>query len=387
MSENVDIRDFARLHSIIQNDSTNTTYKYALLRATIEACTGYFHFAETIGDDIELPIGILVEKWLTYYYPIIAHEDFIPQQAGESVKQKSGVRIAFRGIFLEIIEYYQKIGGFAQFYDDLKRGKFPSDINQKMIELIRLIRSTIKDQPMRYLGKSYTKEEYSIYKSLKKSPSIRKDHVISRDYLFSNLGFFTIPVGMSSVFRLVGGLISGELSLIYKWAQFSSQHDKQNRISTEKMLDLLQTYEEDPRDVQVVRKYYLRLLEAKEKLICTWSGHEIRYSSELDIDHIIPFSISKNNDFWNLVPTLSSVNNAKSDKILSRTLLEKRKNQLFKCWGYLRKLNQRRFDNGLKLGLVGNQKGEWGEVREIAHRNLVKRCYYLIEVLSYRVYE
>jgi len=58
--------EYCNINSIIERDSTDATYKYALLRGTIEICEEYQHLGTEDGEKIWFPIGLLIEKWILY---------------------------------------------------------------------------------------------------------------------------------------------------------------------------------------------------------------------------------------------------------------------------------------------------------------------------------
>ena len=76
--------DFTLKHRarIIERDSKDSTYKFALLRGTIDIIQKYPHFVEAVGTRVRYPMGLLLLKWIEYYYPLLAHHTFIPQKYG-----------------------------------------------------------------------------------------------------------------------------------------------------------------------------------------------------------------------------------------------------------------------------------------------------------------
>ena len=82
------------INQIIERDSKDTTYKFALLKSTIEVIQDYPHYIKKKSNEVEIPLGLLIEKWLFYYYPII--EADIKQKNGE---KENGFSISFRKIF------------------------------------------------------------------------------------------------------------------------------------------------------------------------------------------------------------------------------------------------------------------------------------------------
>ena len=103
------------LNRILERDAADTTYKFALLRALAYVCQRFSHFSINKDGLVWLPTGLLVERWLAYYYPLIGSKDFIPQKNAEKDLDKPGLKIAFRAKFRVITDYYSDKGGFTTF--------------------------------------------------------------------------------------------------------------------------------------------------------------------------------------------------------------------------------------------------------------------------------
>ena len=67
---------------------------------------------------ISYPMGLMVLKWIEYYYPLLASEEFIPQKYGDDGERT----IAFRREFTEVIALYWRATSYHELYHDLKRG-------------------------------------------------------------------------------------------------------------------------------------------------------------------------------------------------------------------------------------------------------------------------
>lgn len=81
----VDTSEYRKINTIIERDSTDASYKYALPRAVIETYQKYLHHQQVDPRNpalVSFPLGLLVEKWTQYYYPLIASSVFIPQKHG-----------------------------------------------------------------------------------------------------------------------------------------------------------------------------------------------------------------------------------------------------------------------------------------------------------------
>ncbi len=109
------IKDLAK---IIERDSKDATYKYALLRATIEVVQEHDNYKSISEKRALFPLGLLILKWLKYYYPIFSHDSFIPQKHGDS-RQRT---IAFRSELEKVIDLYPTTKTSDQLFYDLKKG-------------------------------------------------------------------------------------------------------------------------------------------------------------------------------------------------------------------------------------------------------------------------
>jgi hypothetical protein len=71
------------INQIIERDRKETTYKFALLRATIEVIQEKSPYQRFKNGRVILPVGLLILKWLEYYYPIIEKE--LPQRNSDDL--------------------------------------------------------------------------------------------------------------------------------------------------------------------------------------------------------------------------------------------------------------------------------------------------------------
>ena len=367
------------LFTIIERDSTDTTYKYALLRSVSEICQHYMHFKEEVNGRVWFPLGLLIEKWLIYYYPIIAHPTFIPQKPSELNLDEPGYKISFRRQFKKITSYYEKRGGYSVFYNDYKKGRIPQEINDELVILLRGLRDTIVDYPMKHLGFSVTNEYYSVFNFTKGKRILKQP--VNPELLVHKFGKFSLSKDYFKIFYLIGGFISGEHSILNKWAEFTVRSDRTKTITLEKMLGVLTTLPITERDVNDARVFYESLLKKQGYLECIWSGKKIQSMSALHIDHMIPFSVWSNNDLWNLLPADKDTNKKKHDRIPSTELLRKRRTEVLNYWRILRSQFPKRFDSEVGLSLTGTIFND--EILSTAFDKLREKVEYLTELYGY----
>lgn len=97
---------------------------------------------------------------------------------------------------------------------------------------------------------------------------------------------------------------------------------------------------------------------------------------------MIPFSVWKNNDLWNLLPSSDAVNAKKRDKIPTPEFIEQRKAAITRTWDLLRAEYPKRFDREIGLSLVGTTTLPSGW-HDVAFEHLMEKCDYLINVRGY----
>ncbi len=381
----MDLAQYRRINNIIERDSADATYKYALLRGVIEICQQSSHLREEDGDTVSFPLGLLVEKWLLYYYPIFAAPAFIPQKNGETPNQDSGRVVSFRKHFVPVIDYYRDRGGISVFYSDYAHGTMPAEIRPAFRTLVKAIRHTITKMPMKHLGYSQSKEHYSVFEYDLSHYRLSRESPVDRTSLIENSGRFSLSRDLCTVFEYFGGFISGEECLLKKWAEFTAAADKTGTVTEECMLSLLTKTPTTERAVTDARNFYRSVFEEEGSLACVWSGKVITSLDAVEVDHVLPFSVWKNNDLWNLLPALDSINAKKRDRIPDPSLLKSRRESIIGYWDLLHDHARRPFEREIAVSLLGLEtpQGDW---QDRAFDHLAEKCAYLIDVRGYEAW-
>lgn len=365
---------FLNIGKIIERDRKSSTYKFALLRGTIDIIQDNSPFIKCHDELVAIPMGLMIEKWLIYYYPLLESKIKIPQINGEKKP------IAFAAIFRNIIDHYNFKNGLSGFYNDLKSKEIDQSIKSEFFTLVSEMRSAIVNGPMRYIGGSITNNNNSIYK-FHASQRIDKSQSQNALWLIENFGTFTIPLNYYKAFKLLGSFISGTDNILFKWAEFSVNASKK-RISTEKAIQEILKSPITDRDVACSKSLYMEMLNAKGNVHCVWNGDLI---SVYDVDHLIPFSIWKNNDLWNLLPAKKLTNNRKRDKIPSAITLIKQKDLIIYYWEMIGQKHPQRFFNEIQVSLLGKEsRDNW---QEVAFNQLLNTSKYLINTRGYSEWE
>jgi hypothetical protein len=355
---------FYNISKIIERDSKSTTYKFALLRGVIDIIQDNSPYISYVENRVHIPTGLLIEKWLMYYYPILQSQTSIPQIYGET-------NLAFSNQLIKLISDYEARGGFSAFYNDLKNKGIPEDLQSDFFDLAKKLRDTITKMPMKYIGSSISNGFYSIFNY--ENQTIRKSSTIDIEILIKKFGTFSIPFEYYEAFKILGSFINGQDSILFKWAEFSVTASG-NNLSVYKVLNEVLKSPITLRDIKESKKLYKDILQKEGNVHCVWTGRKI---STYDIDHLIPFSVWKNNDLWNLLPSDSRINNQKRDKIPTPQIIERQKNLIVDYWGIIYEHQTKRFQKEIQVALLGNNSFDSWKNSGIAQ--LQNSCNYLIE--------
>lgn len=308
-------RSIDKIEGILNRDKKTATYKLALIRAMTDiASTEYNSVKWYIDGTVGVPLRSIAEKWLLYYWPLFESAKFIPQINGE--KETCAMPVKFRKSLTGIIEQYRPQGGLSSFYNSYLNVKRGRDSAGEVESLLREIEETIKKGPVQYAGGD---EKIFGYNAKDKTVIVSAD--IWRE--------------MCLMWHWIGD------ALILRWGELTSRISK-GEIKASEVIDLLVERADPERDTTVCRD----LFSGVKTLECVWTGVSIE--KRFDIDHVIPYSLWHNNDLWNLLPADPKVNNSKRDMLLTRGLLNKRKDIIKDYWGLIAKSYPARFDYEVK---------------------------------------
>jgi len=356
---------FRNISKIIERDSKVTTYKFALLRGLIDIIQENSPYISFSGGRAHFPTGLLIEKWILFYYPILESPKEIPQINGN-------VNIAFMKQLRAVILFYRERGGFSTFYNDLKTKGIPKELNLDFLKLTQRLQNTITMMPMKHIGYSIYNTHYSIFDFQSPKSRLRATSLVDLQFLINNLGYFSIPIDYYDAFKVLGSFIGGQDSILFKWAEFSVKASGKS-LSIESVVNEVLRSPITERDITESRKIYNSILKKESRVYCVWTGKAI---AKYDVDHMIPFSVWKNNDLWNLLPSQAIINNQKRDKIPSPELIERRMDLILYYWKLVHQDQTDRFQKEMQVALLG--KKPFSDWQHQAILQLQNNCKYLI---------
>ena len=310
------VRPMDQIEGVLNRDRKFATYKLALFRALCEIALTRHHLAKWRPDgSVAIPVLDIAERWIYYYWPLFEDESvFIPQMRGES---QGGVHpVAFRPLLQQLISRFRQSGGLdafaVSFRSDSLRREERSVLEQLSNKLVR----TIVEGPVTYAGGSLETGRLFSYDR-------KGRHVIVGGEIWRE-------------FSLAGHWIQD--ALILRWSELTSEISR-GVIKPSEVVDRLLRSPTHERNVVDARRVY-EGLSSKE---CVWSGASLR--RKFEVDHVLPFSLWRNNDLWNLLPADPVVNREKKDSLPTNTLLKSRRDVIMVYWDLLWKANPVRFEH------------------------------------------
>jgi SAM-dependent methyltransferase len=308
----------ARIQDVITNDNKTATYKLTLLRALCHIARSENHsvFWDPGLDHVVVPLQRIALCWIRYYWKVL----------GEGLKQTTKGDLQFAKNLRAVKEVFSHPLDVIENFDS-------GSPHPKVLALVREIAQTIDKNPVRYTGGSsspvfgggFKKVDLSGRDDLDKWFSIGKDNVPVA---------MKVPAKIWRDLRLFHHWI--EKSLLVEWFQLTKELNPKRSD-----LDLLPLIFES--DFEESRKVKLAQVALKsEKIVCCWTGKPL---SKFDLDHVIAYSLWKNNDLWNLLPASPAVNLKKSQKLPHPRLIEARADTIQRYWAIYSQAYPQLFEN------------------------------------------
>ncbi|HYF77684.1 MAG TPA: methyltransferase domain-containing protein [Symbiobacteriaceae bacterium] len=342
-------RGLERLQSVLVQDQKTATYKYALIRALCSISRTEPHTVRWDRDKVLVPMRSIAVRWLTYYWPLLAPNDrLVAQLRGEA--KPGGKPLAFRKTVAALVTQYSA-GGRLAFLQDLEQNP------DRFIDTLVVFRDTIKRGPVEFAGTKANR----LFQYVPRCPQ-----VLSPDPFDDRLGWVEVPESIWLDISRFNHWI--EESLILRWAQLTAEMNGDPRATGE-FLQLLLDEPEDERTTAEVREVLLHL---GHPLTCVWSGKTLEES--FHVDHVIPYSAWGNNDWWNMLPSRSSINLQKSDSLPTQALLVERRECIVGYWReYFRRMPERfgrqvRRGLGISVGHTGWERVAFAGLQETVER-------------------
>lgn len=314
------------ISTILRHDAKVTSYKIALLRAINDVVLS-FPDLTTYQQDVAIPLRMLAEFWVAYYWGFVEAE--YPILQGQQASRDGEVRndMAFRPQLTAFrIQWEQVTGELSRPSDGFfiinelrlprKRTLYPVSLLTAYTQAISAIYKTL-EMPIRYAGPG----NWTVFD--KPTP-------------YSQLKHQTIPIPGTEdrdkclVIRSELWQSFIELSLwiealcIHEWCLFTERIEQPGQpIDRGQIYSLLTDRPDNRRPLSWERNNIEILLLEGIEFTCPWTYRRIAQGIRYDLDHLVPLAVYPTNELWNLVPADPNFNShIKRDRLPKPERLE-----------------------------------------------------------------
>ena len=313
--------------TILRHDSKTTSYKLALIRSINAVAISYPEIGRT-GGRVAIPLRILAQKWLAYYWPFVDTTSPILQGRPATTSSGNKQDIVFREALTELRRVWQLyLGGNTKPSDgfiissELSRAsrasKYAPQIIQQFDRTIALITKAI-EQPIRYAGTGVD----SVFEQPKSLDfyDLQKERIELIPSGLPRERSLVINASLWNSFRNLSLWI--EALCIHEWCLFTEARSKSSEfvrgVSRGYIYELLTDQPSNRRPLTWERNAIDILMYEGAVFTCPWTEKPLSIGN-YDLDHIVPLSVYPTNELWNLVPSDRAHNQHKKRDLLPST--------------------------------------------------------------------
>jgi len=272
------------------------------------------------GAKVALPLDAIASRWVRYYWPLFASKEFLPQMNGEADAKQH--RLGFARELQALLDACARGGGLPRYVVQERNGTLPAETDRLRRHLLTRLRSVIRQGPATYAGGS-----------------------LERGRLFEHDEHeLRLSGDLWRELVLMGHWIQD--AIVLRWAELTSRL-AQGEVTVGRVVTQLVLDAEPLRDTDDARELYAALPDLR----CVWTGEPLTRKA-LAVDHVLPFSLWRSNDLWNLLPAHAAVNASKSDRLPGHRFLLDRRRAVVGYWELARELRPERFEREAE-GLAG----------------------------------
>jgi len=357
----INVEKVLTINKIIERDKLESSYKLALLKSLILTIKKFDHHIIENKEFVRIPFYFIVEEWFFYYLPFVYLN--IKQHKSNKLVLNSKIETLYNDIFT-LFSSSCKQNDWKCIYALIYKKYFNFELNTNAI--FKEFRRLIINNPMKYIGEI----EYELFPKEKITKS-KKVTITRRN--FTDFGYFEIEKETYTILKYLGDNFYGKNTILFRWEELLYKLNSFKNFEYIKNI-LTHNIDEISRDTTLIRKF---LSSIKEPIFCIWSGKRL---SSFEVDHLLPFSIFFNNDYWNLLPTDPKINNIKKDKIPSPSLIQNSQERIERYWNlYKKEFKNFKIQREISLGKF--------EKEEEYLTQLISKSSFLIKTLGYEPFE
>jgi len=306
--------------TILRHDRKTTSYKIALIRAINDMALAY-PLAGGQGLPVAVPLRMLAERWIAFYWPFVEAEAPIWQGARNRRTGGRAQDMAFRPELTRLRLAWEAhwraparpADGFllaSEMRVARRRAALPPSLVAAYDEALETIIKTLT-LPIRYAGPG----EWSVFErparlsstgaGVEALPSARPDDRC----LFVSAEVWRLFLDLS---------LWVEALCIHEWSLFTETVRQPGNAEIERgaVYQVLTDRPDNRRPLTWERNQVDILLLEGQAFRCPWTLRRIEAPSEYDLGHLVPPSIYPTDELWNLAPTDARFNHrTKRDRL------------------------------------------------------------------------
>lgn len=331
--------DLNKVRHIIVNDSKSSTYKLALLRVLLRIADAHSGcIMDRTDEEVSIPLGLVALYWIKAYKRLI--------DVG-NIQQNSNTK---KGLAFITEDGWEQLKHLSA--DDLAIGAvFYNEEAQALQKAMQAAIKTMKDGPIKFIYSGSLDAKKNEFSTLppEKRRKIESSIVLDSTF-FESFGSFVLKQNLWECFRLYYSWI--EPLVVNQWISEMQRFEanRENNITLQTYHDCL-IWLDKKHDTNRVRSKIESLRAEGHSIQCVWG--KTKLDREYHVDHCLPFTYWPNNDHWNLLPSSTSLNLKKSDRMPSQHRLDESKSTILDWWqmAWQTPSEQQRFFNEAALSL------------------------------------
>jgi hypothetical protein len=293
--------------TILRHDARVTSYKLALIRAINDVVLS-FPDAGTHDQPVAIPLRILAEYWVAYYWPFV--DPGAPISQGPHSLRNGAIAndMAFRPALTALRRAWQAVVGegvrpsdgfflINEFRVARRRAGYPLALRQAFARAVSTVARSI-EQPIHYAGPG----EWEVFP--RPAPySALSGHAVALPG--TTAGDRCVLVDRELWDGFLDLSLWVEALSIHEWSLFTESVPQPSGIKIERghVYTLLTDRPDNRRPLDWERNQVDLLMMEGRVFECPWTGKSLRRAIDYDLDHLLPVSVYPINELWNLAPT------------------------------------------------------------------------------------
>ncbi len=289
------------ISTILRHDTKQTSYKIALLRALNDVVLAFPDLRNS-GRDVAVPLSLLAEHWIAYYWPFADPRGQILQGVPTSRAGMVRQDVSFRRELTELRRLWEQetrldadpADGFL-LMNEMRVPRKRKTYSKAFVRAFRNTRrkiTTALRQPIRYAGPGQH-EIFPAPARLRELPDVAA--VPGTD---PNDACLRIPADLWRSFRDVSLWV--EALCVHEWSLLTERLD--GGVDRGDAYKLLTAHPQTRLSLTWERNHIDVLFEEGHVFTCPWTERQLT-RAKYQIDHVIPVSVYPLHELWNLVPS------------------------------------------------------------------------------------